>query len=84
MKAKTAVETVISAARACRTSSGDCPESLDRLAPEFISALPSHMALQYNKTAGVIGFIYSPSTLWGGTLAGVLPGTKPGNRPEYS
>lgn len=66
LRVKAEVEGVISAARAYREKYGDYPDSLDLLVPEYIPALPSHVALQYKKSKGVIGFIYSPSTWWGG------------------
>jgi hypothetical protein len=65
LKAKAEVESVIEAAKAYRAEFGDYPRSLDLLVPDFISSLPSQVALQYNKSTGVIGFVYSPSIGWG-------------------
>jgi hypothetical protein len=65
LKAKAEVESVIEAAKAYRAKFGDYPRSLDLLVPEFIASLPSHVALQYNKSKGVVGFVYSPSIAWG-------------------
>jgi hypothetical protein len=65
LKATAEVESVIAAATAYRAKFGDYPRSLDLLVPEFIASLPSSVALQYNKSTGVIGFVYSPSIRWG-------------------
>ena len=66
LKAKKDVEAVIAAANAYRDRYGEYPKSLSSLGPEFISTLPSHIALQYHRSKGEIAFIYSPSTSWGG------------------
>jgi hypothetical protein len=65
LKAKADVESVIEAAKAYRAQFGDYPGALDLLVPAFIPSLPSHVALQYNKSKGVVGFVYSPSIAWG-------------------
>jgi hypothetical protein len=65
LKAKADVESVIGAAKVYRAKFGDYPKSLDLLVPEFIPSLPSHVALQYSPSTGVIGFLYSPSLWWG-------------------
>jgi hypothetical protein len=66
LKVKAEMGSVISAAHAYKVKYGDYPNSLNLLVPEFIASLPSQVALQYKKSEGVIGFIYSPSTSWGG------------------
>lgn len=66
LKAKAQVEEVIFAARAYRDKYGEYPKSLGVMVPEFIAEMPSKVAMQYNRSAGNIGFVYSPSTRWGG------------------
>lgn len=62
---KAEMEPVISGLKSYRVKHGAYPKSLALLIPEFVSSLPSHAALQYNASGGSIGFIYSPSLLWG-------------------
>jgi hypothetical protein len=66
LRVKAEVKSVIEAAKAYRAKYGGYPKSLNLLVPEFLSSLPARAALQYNKSEGVIGFVYSPSTRWGG------------------